>query len=144
MNQPTYTNDDLVAEAAKQHHGLTEDPGYMGVGEAMEDSPIASSPDGTTWGALIDEDSEDSDEYDEARDTIHDLVTGAADTSYWAITLGKDGLTPQTDAALTIGGDGKPLARVLFAFGPDANDAMRDGLIQGLGEVIERSLRLYR
>ncbi|MFI9463828.1 hypothetical protein [Streptomyces xiamenensis] len=144
MDQPTYTDDDLIAEAAKQHRHLTEEPEYMGVGEAMEDSPIASSTDATKWGALIDKNSEDSDEYDAARDAIHDLMTAAADTSLWAITLGRDGLTPQADAALTIGGDGVPLARVLFAFGPDANEALRDGLIQGIGEVIERSLRLYR
>ncbi len=143
MDQPTYTDDDLIAEAAKQHRYLTEEPEYMGVGEAMEDSPIASSTDATTWGALIDENSEDSDEYDEARDAIHDLMTGAADTSLWAITLGRDGLTPEIDGELTMGGT-KPLARVLFAFSADASAEMRKGLIEGLGEVIQQHLALHR
>ncbi|MFD7509542.1 hypothetical protein ACFV5N_09390 [Streptomyces sp. NPDC059853] len=139
MNQPTYTNDDLVAEAAKQHHGLTEDPGYMGVAEAMEDSPIASSPDGTTWGALIDKDSEDSDEYDEARDTIHDLMTDAADTSYWAITLGQDRLVP-SEQTITLGPSGDPRVRVHLAFAEDYSEADQADLIAQLHEFIATSL----
>jgi hypothetical protein len=139
MSQPTYTDDDLIAEAAKQHRCLTEEPEYMGVAEAMEDSPIASSTDATTWGDLIDESSHDSDEYDKARDAIHDLMTGAADTSHWAITLGRDGLTPQLDGELTVKVNDQVLARVLFAFAPDASDDLRRSLVSGLGYATTRN-----
>ena len=42
MTDRPYTDDDLRAEAARQHAALTEDPDFMGVGEQMQDQEIES------------------------------------------------------------------------------------------------------
>ncbi|MDX2628616.1 hypothetical protein QBA57_28750 [Streptomyces scabiei] len=42
MTDLPYTDDDLRAEAARQHVALTEDPDFMGVGEQMQGSEIES------------------------------------------------------------------------------------------------------
>ena len=81
MTDRPYTDDDLRAEAARQHATLSEDPDFMGVGEQMEDRYIESTvvsqdpedePEeltGSTWSEAL-----DKDEYDAAQRAIHDLT----------------------------------------------------------------------
>ncbi|MGY1579190.1 hypothetical protein [Streptomyces sp. MN13] len=143
-----YTDDDLRAEAARQHATLTEDPDYMGVGERMEDAWVPSvetTEDGSarTWKQLLvteDGDDEDYTAYGEAQEKIHALINGAADVSEWAIDLGADGLEPSADHAITINGNNRPIARIHFAFESDMPEEMRTALVEGLGEAIADAL----
>ncbi|MGW1300390.1 hypothetical protein ACWD5R_11340 [Streptomyces sp. NPDC002514] len=128
MTDRPYTDDDLRAEAARQHAALTEDPDFMGVGEQMDDQ---------TWRSL----SEDA--YDAAQRSIHDLINGAADVSEWAVNLGADGLEP-TGHTLQLGvdpGDGdRPRIRLHFAFAPEMDDDARDRFVMELSKAIARNL----
>ena len=124
MTERPYNDEDLRAEAARQHAVLTEDPDYVGVGEQMDDE---------MWRSL------NEDDYDAAQRSIHGLIEGAADTSEWAVELGADGLEP-TDVQLTLDGDHKPIARIHFAFEPGMPEEMRMTLIQGVGQAIARHL----
>lgn len=147
MTERPYTDSDLRAEAARQHAELTEDPDYMGVGEAMEDRYVQSTaPEqqgvertGSTWAELLPVEPDDGAAYDEARRAIHDLIRKAADVSEWAINLGADGLEPE-EHSITVNGDGRPIARLHFAFVPGMPDEMRTALVEGIGESIADAL----
>lgn len=132
MPDQPYTDDDLRTEAGRQHGGLTAGPEFMTVGEVMEDQAIPST--GRTWADL------DHDAYNQAQRKIHDLLGEAADLGHWAVQLGADGLEPDEECALTFDADGKPFARVLFAFAPDVDDDIRASLVTGLGEAIQLHL----
>ncbi|NEE12019.1 hypothetical protein G3M58_36880 [Streptomyces sp. SID7499] len=133
MTDLPYTDEGLRAEAARQHRTLTEDPDFVGVGEQMVDEAIA--PDCVQmWGDLPEDD------YDTAQRKIHDLINGAADVSEWAVNLGADGLQPSNEHAITIDGNGAPIARIHFAFEPDMPDEMRNALVEGLGGAIADAL----
>jgi hypothetical protein len=128
-----YTDDDLIAEAARQHHDLTQDPDFMGIGEAME--TIAST--GESWeDALVTRDADDEDgdvgdwdAFDAAKRAIHDLINDAADVSGWAVRLGADGLEPRA-SALDLGPSSEPAqVRIHFAFDPDMSEQDRADLI---------------
>ncbi|MZE53789.1 hypothetical protein GTY86_35705 [Streptomyces sp. SID5770] len=142
MPDRPYTDDDLRAEAARQHSVLTEDPDYVGVGEQMADTEIeshlppaeADGAEGWHWDEALDED-----QFDEAQRKIHGLIVGAADLSEWAVNLGADGLEPY-DGQLTLDGGSKPIARIHFAFAPDMPEDMRIALVQGVGGAIARYL----
>src|SRR5947207_446701 len=112
MTDRPYTDDDLRAEAARQHAMLTEDPDFMGVGEQMQGAEIESqkpepdedgtvAPDARGWKW---HESLDDDEFETAQRKVHSLIQGAADTSAWAVHLGADGLEPSTGHELTIDG----------------------------------------
>jgi len=139
-----YTDDDLRAEAARQHAALTEDPDYMGVGEQMQGQEIesllppeeADGAEGPHWDQLLDED-----QFDEAQRKIHDLINGAADVSQWAVELGADGLEPD-EHKITLKVDERPIVRVHFAFAPELSETSRDLFATALGEVAARELRL--
>lgn len=132
MTERPYTDDDLRAEAARQHATLAEDPDFVGVGEAMEDREV--TPDGgVEWGDFSDE------TYDAAQRSIHGLIVGAADVSEWAVNLGADGLVPY-DGQLTLDGADKPFARIHFAFDSGTPEEMRMALVQGVGSAIARYL----
>ena len=149
MSDRPYSDDDLRAEAARQHATHTEDPDYMGVGEQMEYTFIDSTivdPDpatgaepitGNTWDALAPH------HFEAAQREIHRLITGAADVSEWAVNLGADGLQPDAHT-LQLGedpGDGdRPRVRMHFAFHPDMPDADRDYFVMGLSKVVLRNL----
>ena len=133
-----YTDDDLRAEAARQHYTATTDPDFMGIGEQMDGSEIDSTfydeagqrhDNGRTWDQLDDED------FDTAQRAIDDLLGKAADVSDWAISLGADGQEPE-EHALTVQGDGNPIARIHFAFEPGMPDEMRTALVEGIGQAI--------
>ncbi|MFB4424833.1 hypothetical protein C5F59_027605 [Streptomyces sp. QL37] len=133
MADQPYTPADLIAEAARQHATLAEDPDFMGVGEAMEDQPCPATdeagPGLHTWGDLA------NDEYTEAQNKIHDLITGAADVSAWAVQLGADNLQPE-DHTLTVDGDGQPLVRLHVAFAPALDNGARQAFMLGLGQTL--------
>ncbi|MDT0270616.1 hypothetical protein RM844_30520 [Streptomyces sp. DSM 44915] len=129
MTDRPYTDADLRAEAARQHHAITEDPDFVGIGEQMESTPIPSRPD-DDWDDL------DDDAYEAAQRAIDDLLGGAADVSRWAIDLGADGLQPSTEHALTMQADERPIVRIHFAFDPDMPTEMRNALVEGLGDAI--------
>lgn len=142
-----YTDADLRAEAITQHAGLTEDPDFMGVGEAMCDTAVQSTnpdPDaetdtGRTWVELLPYEADGGEAYNAAQIKIHDLIRGAADVSEWAINLGADGLEP-TGHVLKVGSADKQIARIHFAFAPDLADDVRLDLVEGLAQVIADSL----
>ncbi|MEE1774479.1 hypothetical protein PUR34_41490 [Streptomyces sp. JV185] len=141
MTDQPYTNADIRAEAARQHASLTEDPDFMGVGEAMEDSVVESTDDGTcgrqTWDELLvgPTPNDEYEAYNTAQRKIHDLIKGAASLSEWAVNLGADGLDPE-EHSITIGADEKPIARIHFAFEPGMPDEMRTALVEGIGQAI--------
>lgn len=133
MTDRPYTDEDLRTEAARQHATLTEDPDFMGVGEQMDGTEV--TPDGgVTW------DDFSLATYKAAQLAIHDLINGAADVSEWAINLGADGLQPSDEHVITLDGDGKPIARIHFAFSPGTPDDMRTALVQGIGHAIDAHL----
>jgi hypothetical protein len=149
MTDRPYTDEDLRAEAARQHATLTEDPDFVGVGEQMQDTEIdsllppeeADGAEGPHWDELLDED-----QFDEAQRKIHHLISHAADVSEWAVNLGADGLQPDGHT-LQLGskeaGDDdseQPFVRMHFAFHPDATDAERDRFVMELSKVIARNL----
>lgn len=141
-DQP-YTDDDLRAEAARQHAALTENPDFVGVGEQMKDSEVqsmlppeeADGAEGIHWGELLDPKRDDCEAYDLAQNLIYDLMRGAADVSRWAVDLGADNLWP-SDSSITVNGDGKPIARIHFALEPRAPREMEASLVEGIGSVL--------
>jgi hypothetical protein len=148
MTDHPYTDDDLRAEAARQHSSLTEDPDFMGVGEQMEDryaqsTVIDEDPDfereGSTWGELLPYNHDDGNAYNEAQRKIHNLINGAADVSRWAVDLGADGLEPSPDV-LNLDGDNGPFIRVHFAFDPAMPERERQRFSLGLAQVIADAL----
>ncbi|MFC8985148.1 hypothetical protein [Streptomyces sp. NPDC057115] len=145
MTDRPYTEDDLRAEAARQHATLTEDPDFMGVGEQMDGSYVESTvidedpdfqPEGDTWDALAPHD------FEAAQRKIHDLINGAADVSEWAVNLGADGLQPNGHTiqlgAKEAGDDDSemPFVRMHFAFHPTATDDERDRFVMNLTKAI--------
>lgn len=144
MTARPYTDDDLRAEAARQHAVLTEDPDFMGVGEQMQDTEIESmlppaaaaeaGAEGPHWDEVLDED-----QFAQAQRKIHDLINGAADVSGWAVDIGADGLEP-LDAALSMQTNTGPLVRIHFAVRPDMPDEMRHALVEGVGMEIAKYL----
>lgn len=143
--QRPYSDEDLRAEATRQHRNLIEDPDYIGVGEQMMDAEVesllppdeADDAEGPHWGEIL----QDEDEFNEAQSAIHGLIRRAANTSAWAIDIGADGLEPDNERALVFQVNGKPFARVHFAFAPDLPDDARDDLVLTIGEELRDRLR---
>lgn len=147
MTDLPYTDSDLRAEAARQLSSLTEDPDYMGVGERMEYSAIASTQDnGTarTWDSALRDNSDDYEDFVIAQQKVHDLITGAADTSDWAVSLGADRLVPDGHTiqigATDSSNEEEATVRLHFAFRSDMNAADRDRFIVRLTQVISDHL----
>jgi hypothetical protein len=139
MTDLPYTDNDLRAEAARQHALSVEDPDFMGIGERMQGSEIesllppeeADGAEGMHWDDLPRED------FDAAQRAIDGLLEKAADVSEWAINLGADGLEP-LDAQLTLDAGDAPLCRIHFAVRPDMPDDMRLALVEGIGAEIAK------
>jgi hypothetical protein len=149
MTALPYTDDDLRAEAARQHAVLTEDPDFVGVGEQMQDSEIesllppaeADGAEGPHWDDVLDED-----QFHEAQRAVHRLISHAADVSRWAVNLGADGLEPD-DHTFQLGTQGTgdndpevPFVRLHFAFHPDATADERDHFAIKLAKIIAANL----
>ncbi|MEU2402779.1 hypothetical protein ABZ609_00335 [Streptomyces rubiginosohelvolus] len=136
MTEQPYTSDDLTAEAARQHHALTQNPNVLGqMLDATIPSTIVEDGDtGLTWDEAL-----NCGEFDKPARAIADLIRGAADVSAWAVQLGADGLQPE-DHTLTVGGDGRPLVRLHCAFAPEVDDAARAAFMNGLGQLVAEGL----
>lgn len=145
MTDHPYTDADLLAEAARQHATLTEDPDFMGVGEQMEDAPVDHTDDNDTsltWKELLVPEGGGSREaFGEAQRKIHDLIGDAADVSEWAVQLGAAGLEPDEHQLKFDVGD-KPLVRIHFAFAAELSDEAREALVRGIGEAAAREMKL--
>lgn len=150
MTDRPYTDEDLRAEAARQHLVLTEDPDFMGVGEAMEDRYVESTfvdgdedePDGetgSTWGELLPYNHDDGNAYNAAQRAIHDLINGAADVSEWAIQLGAAGLTPHPAMAWQSTTGGYDVA-VQVATTRMLTDDARDELITEIRKAVSETV----
>lgn len=144
MTDKPYTDEDLRTEAAKQHKTATEDPDFMGIGEAMEDSAVQSTDDGTTsltWAELLVPEGGSYEAFDEPQRKIHDLINHAADVSEWAINLGADGLEPE-EHQFTLNAGPRPIIRVHFAFAPELSEEARTAFVEGLGAAAAREMQL--
>ncbi|RPK56154.1 hypothetical protein EES43_24240 [Streptomyces sp. ADI96-02] len=132
MTEKPYTNEDLRAEATRQHAALTKDPDFMGVGEQMEGRDVV--PDGgVAWNDFSDE------THEAAQRSIHGLISGAADVSKWAVNLGADGLEP-VGLILNINDSvGEHRVRLHFAFAPDMDKATRNKVIDLVADAIRRT-----
>ncbi len=135
MTEQPYTTADLHTEAARQHAALTKTSFATTVLGQMLDATILSTlvqngDTGLTWDEAL-----NCGEFDAPRDAIHDLITGAADVSAWAVQLGADGLQPE-DHSITIKAAERPLARIHFAFEPGMSDDMRTALVEGISQSL--------
>ena len=152
-DQPPYTIEDLIAEAARQHAVLTKNPDFMGVGEAMQDSAVASlapqhaakdidgqpnDADGVTWQQLLPFEADACEAYDLAQNRVYDLIRDAADLSKWAVNLGARGLEP-VDTALVTSSKGEERVRLHFAFAPDMDERRRQAVIDLVADAIRHS-----
>lgn len=140
MTDRPYTDADLRTEAAEQYATALRDPDFMGIGEQMEDSIVASTEDGDTgltWHELlVPEGSGSYKAYGEAQNAIDDLLGKAADVSEWAINLGADRLTPGAQVIDIGWNDGPLMVRLHIAFAPDMPDDERDALVRDLSDAI--------
>lgn len=125
MTDTPYTDDDLAIEAARQHYVHVRNLDLDDVDMHLDGQTIPST--GTAW--------HDADTYT-TQTRIHELVTGAADTSTWAVKLGADGWRPHPGIVELRIGD-TPLARVMFAFPPDddSDDNTCRALAAGIAEA---------
>ncbi|MEV7470432.1 hypothetical protein AB0O20_28605 [Streptomyces kronopolitis] len=140
MSQQPYTDDDLKAEAARQHYVLTSQLNGRQVLSRMLDAPVSStcSADGTDDGLTWDE-ALNCDQLGDPEQAITDLIRRAADVSDWAVRLGADGLEPE-DHTLTVDGDDTPLVRLHLAFHPDLPDSARRAFSMRLARVMADAL----
>lgn len=142
MSQPKrpYTDADLRAEAARQHHALTSTVDEMFVGEDMERSWVPSvetteDGSGRTWADLLNPEGDDTAENRAAQESVHHLITRAANVSEWAVALGVAGLTPHPPIAIRCTTTGWEVA-VQIATAPDTTDEARDELLRELRTAI--------
>ncbi|MEU7074703.1 hypothetical protein AB0B30_32650 [Streptomyces narbonensis] len=120
-----YTDDDLRAEAARQHSHLTDRPSFDTVGDLMTGQEV--TPDGgVDWDDFRDE------TFSAAQQSVHALITGAADVSEWAVNLGADGLQP-SDQQLHIGDN---RVRIHFAFAPDMTEVDRRDFVALIASAV--------
>jgi hypothetical protein len=97
---PPYTEDDLRAEAARQHASLTADPDFIGVSEMMEGEVIPSTM--TDIGFVEGEQYElcqgwhqlAPEHFEAAHRSVSDLLDKVINVSEYAIDCGAEGLVP--------------------------------------------------
>lgn len=144
MTDHAYTDDDLRAEAARQHAALTEDPDFMGVGEQMEDAAVDHTDDGDTsltWTELLVPQGAGAsyEAFGEAQRKIHGLINGAADVSQWAVDLGAAGLTATTSMGWYVTTSGWDIA-LQIAHRSDVRTDVRDEIESAVRLAVERVL----
>ena len=139
MTDRPYTDEDLRHEAAICLLALSTTPGVVDIRRWLTGAYIESRRNddrsGPTWGDLLTED-----ELVEVSGKVHALAENAAHITQWAVNLGADGLQPSDAHVITLDGDGKPIARIHFAFEPGMDDEMRTDLVQGIGDAINAHL----
>jgi len=142
MTDQPYTDADVMAEAARQHRSLTEDPYRPRTGDRMEYALVPSTDDGlggSTWGGLLPVQAE----YDAARNEIHRHLAGAADLSGWAVAMGADGLVP-AEHPVNLRHQGRPVVRAHLAFPPHLTETQRDDIAEAVAEGIAAAVGLTR
>lgn len=128
-----YTEEDLLAEAASVINAAipvdrSEVDGSMVIGEV--ESTRTEMGDFMTWPQLL----PDEDEFEEAVAKVHAMVTEAADTSQWAVEMGRDGLEAES-MQLTID-VGEHKTRLYFAFSKGISYEDRASICMGLSRII--------
>ncbi|WP_329330828.1 hypothetical protein OIU81_03225 [Streptomyces sp. NBC_01454] len=139
MPDKPYTDNDLRAEAARQHAALTGYPEFMCVGEQMADGIVESTQeDGAprNWDSVLRLNADDYEQFDAAQRQVHDLITRAADLSKWAVNLGADGLDPVTGNLNIKDSVGEDRVRIHFAFAPDMDQATRREIVDRIADAI--------
>lgn len=144
MTDRTYTDADLHHEAARQLAGRPDHLDSDRVGQEMCGAEIASllppaeadGAEGAHW-----EDVLNANGFDEAERAVHGLITGAADTSRWAVDLGADGLET-SDYEVTLGNAAGPFVRLHLAFHPSMPEHDRRRFHTGLKHDITNALQL--
>ena len=124
MTDRPYTDADLHTEAARQHHELTTDPDFGGIGKQMDDE---------MWRSL------NEDDFDAATRSIDGLLANAADVSEWAIKLGVAKLTPHEPYAV-YGTTGGWLTAVQVATSDDLTGAARVELLAAIHKAVEETV----
>lgn len=144
MTDRPYTDDDLRAEAARQHTAAIRSITPSEIADHMDRGHVLSTKtedEATrrTWAELLNPDGDDTNEFKAARQQIDDLISRAADLSGWAVDLGADELEP-ADECLSLKGDGAPIVRIHFAFAPAVPDDVRQHVISGVAQAIDAEL----
>ena len=121
MTDRLYTDDDLRAAAALMHYAMTTEPNPTDADAVLSGHPA--------WANV----EVGGDEEDQLRESVVELVSGAADVSEWAVNLGADGLEP-CDQVLNVGAEQR--ARIHFAFAPDMSEADRRDLISEIAAAL--------
>lgn len=146
MAQPKrpYTDADLRAEAARQHHALTSSADEMFVGEDMDQSPVPSTEtsegSARTWAVLLGCNGDITDAYSDAQEKVHHLITRAANVSEWAVALGVARLTPHPPIAVHCTTTGWEVA-VQIATADGTTSEARDELLRELRTAITETTR---
>ncbi|NJP71919.1 hypothetical protein [Streptomyces sp. C1-2] len=128
MTDRPCTDDDLRAAAALMHYALTTEPN-----PADADAVLSGHP---AWANV----EVGSGEEDDLRESVVELVSGAADVSEWAVNLGADGLKPD-EHQLTWSAGQQPIVRVHFAFHDGMSAEARDYLVTAVGEAVGEEMR---
>lgn len=124
MGDRPYADQDLCSAAALMHYAMTTEPNPTDA-----DSVLSGHP---AWAHV----EVGSDEEDTLRESVVELVSGAADVSQWAINLGADGLQPHA-RAINIGWNDGPLqARIHIAFPAAMPDGERDQFVTDIADAI--------
>lgn len=123
MTDQPYTDEDLRAAAALMHYALTTEPN-----PADADSVLSGH---AAWAHV----EVGSDEEDQLRESVVELVSGAVDASEWAVNLGADGLEPSSDVINLDNPDG-PFVRIHLAFHPGMAERDRERFTAGLKQTI--------
>jgi hypothetical protein len=129
MTEQPYSDDDLRAEAVRQHAAFTEAPDFVGVGEQMSDQEVIPGG-GVAWGDFSDE------TFERAQRSIHDLIAKAVDLSEWAVNLGADGLEPAISDTISLKAEDRTLVRIHVAFERGMPEDLRRQFIGALDESI--------
>lgn len=138
MPEKPYTDEDLRSEAALCLRALGSSPTVADILRWLPGAYVESRRNedrsGDTWGDLL-----DSTGLAGVARTIHDLTSGAADLSEWAVNLGADGLVPVGLNLNINDSSGKHRVRLHFAFAPDMDKATRQEVMDLVADAIRRT-----
>lgn len=132
MPDGPYTDIDLITEAARQHHRLTQKPNRSAVLVSMDESGFFQEATSHQWKTISEE------QVDAAHNRVYSLIENAANVSAWAIQLGADGLAPYPYRVDAPSPDGVVRARIHFAFDPSLSSMDRLAVISPVQDAIRR------
>ncbi|WAL93947.1 hypothetical protein [Streptomyces sp. Je 1-369] len=137
MTETPYTDDDLRTEAGLALSALVHLPTVEEIATSLRNSYVPhlhADGDEATWGDLLDHAG-----LTEAARQIHELMIPAAPVGEWAVRLGADGLVPSTEHTLGVDLDGRPAARIHFAYAPDMPAEARTALVEAIDAALTDS-----